>query len=274
MPPSRTWTELHNSRHPRGMELQRKLECGHALTNTQMNALFAQPTAEWWNQRDVKAGACALRRVTAGHVLGEPELKALRYKSSQLPQLLPDHSPNRSSALVTQPSEAQAALGYKQRIARENNVSLAPSSSSGELPLAAEPSHALSAPSLLGETAAERLAARSDRIAELERQIREERRQRRRLERSISEPTLAACSGRADASASASAPAPFGSSQPGPPAVDAWFEQRDHNGRTVFVHLDGRRSTRQRPQGGGVFNLLSYTAESPFFAPRDSRRFG
>ena len=63
MPPSRTWTELHNSRHPRGMELQRKLERGHVLTDYQMNSLYAQPTAKWWTQRDAKAGACALRRM-------------------------------------------------------------------------------------------------------------------------------------------------------------------------------------------------------------------
>jgi len=273
MPPPRTWTELHNSRHPRGTELQRKLERGHVLTDYQMNSLYAQPTAKWWTQRDAKAGACALRRIKAGHVLGEPELNALRYSSSRLPPIVPhNHSPTRSSALAMLPSEAQEVLGYKQRIALENNVNLPPSSSTGQLVLA-ESSHALSAPSLLGETAAERLAARTDRIAELERQIRKERRQRRRLERSISEPTIAG-GGRADASASTSASAPFGNSQLGPPpAIDAWFERRDHTGRTVYVHLDGQRSTRQRPQGGEVFGMLSYTAESPFYAPRDSRRF-
>lgn len=254
------------------MELQRKLERGHVLTDYQMNSLYAQPTAKWWTQRDAKAGACALRRIKAGHVLGEPELKALRYSSSRLPQIVPDHSPTRSSALATQQSEAQQVLGYKQRIALENNVNLAPSSSTGEL-VSAESSHALSPPSLFGETAAERLAARTDRIAELERQIRKERRQRRRLERSISDPTLAGSS-RVDALASTSASAPFGNSQLGAPAVDAWFEERDHTGRTVYVHIDGQRSTRQRPQGGEVFGMLSYTTESPFYAPRDSRRFG
>ena len=161
-------------------------------------------------------------------------------------------------------------LGYKQQIALENNVNLAPSSSTGEL-VSAESSHALSPPSLFGEAAGG--SPRTDRIAELERQIRKERRQRRRLERSISDPTLAGSS-RVDALASTSASAPFGNSQLGAPAVDAWFEERDHTGRTVYVHIDGQRSTRQRPQGGEVFGMLSYTTESPFYAPRDSRRFG
>lgn len=256
-PPSALWTQLHNAQHPRGMELQRKLARGHILTDAQLNSLYAQPTASWWMERDAKAAASALRLVKQGHVLQDHELGALRSSSNRLPEIVPRGVSNRpaaSSALVHQPSPSQVALGYKQRIDLENNVTLrhAPSTSLEE---AANAPHALSAPSLLGETAVERRVARDDRIKELERQIRQERRARRALERSASEPALSG------------APATSGGRAGGhAPAANAWFEERDPEGRPVYVHLDGRRSQRERPAfgEGDVFGPLSYLAVSPF----------
>ena len=39
---------------------------------------------------------------------------------------------------------------------------------------------------------------------------------------------------------------------------DAWFEERDFRGRPQYVHLDGKRTMRQRPTQGKVYSLLSH----------------
>lgn len=110
----------------------------------------------------------------------------------------------------------------------------------------------LSAPRLDAGTAAERCAARDCRVAELQAQIRTERRQRRRLERSISAPSLPPAKGTRDAAAGLAAAVP-----------DAWFEERDTYGHALFIHLDGKRTTRERPTKGKVYGMLSYGMFGP-----------
>ena len=89
-------------------------------------------------------------------------------------------------------------------------------------------------------------------MAELQAQIRAERRQRRKLERAISEPALTAGGGARDAAAGRAAAVP-----------DAWFEERDAHGRTLYIHLDGKRTTRERPTEGKVYGFLSYGMFGP-----------
>ena len=86
----------------------------------------------------------------------------------------------------------------------------------------------------------------------LQAQIRAERRQRRKLERAISEPALTAGGGARDAPAGRAAAVP-----------DAWFEERDAHGRTLYIHLDGKRTTRERPTEGKVYGFLSYGMFGP-----------
>jgi len=243
---SAMWNTLHNARHPRGTELQRKLIQGHALSDRDLGALYASPTANWWGERDERTASFAARKNNRGHILSAHELSALRSRAaSRLPPVVvPDHSPERSRAiLVHQPSPSQDALGYHQRIMLENNVPRAPSR---------EEPHPLSAPTLHGPTAEERRAARDDRVRELQEQIRRERRERRRLERSISAPAVSGGTGasrRGCGEGAATSPMP-----------DAWFEERDRRGRPVYVHLDGRRTSGTRPTQGNVYGLLSYVA--------------
>jgi hypothetical protein len=244
------WNALHNAQHPRGAELQRKLQAGHALSDRDLRALHASPTANWWGQRDEKTSTCAMRKASSGYVLNAHELSALRNRAaSRLPPIVvPDHSPRRSrpdratawpsvlgrAVLAQQPTLVQDDLGYQQRIALENNVTPEP---------ALEDLHALSAPALDGPTAEERRAARDDRIRELQQQIRRERQQRKRIERSIS-----------------AAPAPAPSAAAAPAMPDVWFEERDPKGRTIFIHIDGKQTSRHRPTQGKVYGLLSYLA--------------
>ena len=119
-------------------------------------------------------------------------------------------------------------------------------------PPSREELHALSAPRLDAATAAERCAARDCRVVELQAQIRTERRQRRRLERSISEPALPPTIGTRDAAAGLAAAVP-----------DAWFEERDAHGHALYIHLDGKRTTRERPTKGKVYGMLSYGMFGP-----------
>ena len=92
------WNALHNAQHPRGAELQRKLQAGHALSDRDLRALHASPTANWWGQRDEKTSTSAMRKATSGYVLNAHELSALRNRAaSRLPPIVvPDHSPRRS----------------------------------------------------------------------------------------------------------------------------------------------------------------------------------
>jgi hypothetical protein len=44
---------------------------------------------------------------------------------------------------------------------------------------------------------------------------------------------------------------------------DAWFEERDTYGHALFIHLDGKRTTRERPTKGKVYGMLSYGMFGP-----------
>lgn len=271
---SATWNQLHNVKHPRGADVQRKLQFGHALSQQDLCTLRAAPTASWWSQKDVAMAPSAEKHHLQGKVLDSAELSALRARStSRLPRTLPslhhyagqhqDRGAETSNRpLVSHQSPSQQALGYKQRIALESTVPemgrevtrnlLGPFPGEvGEMahsfprPLPEEPD-ALSAPRLDAATAAERCAARDCRVAELQAQIRTEQRQRRRLERSISEPALPSVM------AAVAAVVP-----------DAWFEERDAQGHSRYIHLDGKRTTRQRPTQGKVYGVLSYGMFGP-----------